>query len=78
MTSNIFLQSIDDIKNSIKFSKIKICVAMIATDHKVFHNISSTLLVSKMKNRIVIDTRNVFNSEIASKADIGYTGIGHV
>ena len=48
MTSNIFLQSIDDIKNSIKFSKIKICVAMIATDHKVFHNISPTLLVSKI------------------------------
>ena len=53
-------------------------VSIIITDHKVFHNISPTLLVSKMKNRIVIDTRNVFNSEIASKADIVYRGIGHV
>jgi len=53
-------------------------VAMIVTDHKVFHNISPTLLVSKMKNHIVIDTRNVFNSKIASKTGIVYRGIGHV
>jgi nucleotide sugar dehydrogenase len=52
-------------------------VAIIITNHKEFYDIDSTMFSSKMKNPIVIDTRNVLSSKI-SKLGIIYRGIGHV
>lgn len=53
-------------------------VAIIITNHKEFYNIDPTLFSSKMKNSIIIDTRNVLNPKTISKYNIIYRGIGHV
>lgn len=70
--SKFFLQNVDNIKNSIKSNNIKIFVVRISRMWIL------TESVSKIKNNIVIDTRNILNSKIVSKSGIIYTGIVHV
>jgi hypothetical protein len=70
--SKFFLHNVDNIKNSIKSNNIKIFVVRISRMWIL------TESVSKIKNNIVIDTRNILNSKIVSKSGIIYTGIVHV
>ena len=49
---------------------------IIATAHKEFHNIDPEFLKSKMKNPIVIDSKNIIDQHLAKKAGLIYRGIG--
>ena len=49
---------------------------IIATAHKEFHNIDPLFLKSKMKNPVVIDSKNIIDHFLAKKAGLIYRGIG--
>ena len=49
---------------------------IIATSHKEFHNLDPIFLKSKMKNPIVIDTKNIIDQRSAEKYGLIYRGIG--
>ena len=49
---------------------------IIATVHKEFHNLDPEFLKSKMKNPIVIDSKNIIDQHLAKKAGLIYRGIG--
>jgi len=49
---------------------------IIATAHKEFHNIDPIFLKNKMKNPIVIDSKNIIDQQLAKKAGLIYRGIG--
>ncbi len=49
---------------------------IIATAHKDFHNLDPEFLKSKMKNPIVIDSKNIIDQHLAKKAGLIYRGIG--
>jgi nucleotide sugar dehydrogenase len=49
---------------------------IIATAHKDFHNIDPMFLKSKMKNPIVIDSKNIIDQQLAKNAGLIYRGIG--
>ena len=49
---------------------------IIATGHKDFHNLDPEFLKSKMKNPIVIDSKNILDQHLAKKAGLIYRGIG--
>jgi len=49
---------------------------IIATGHKEFHNLDPEFLKSKMKNPIVIDSKNIIDQHLAKKAGLIYRGIG--
>jgi nucleotide sugar dehydrogenase len=49
---------------------------IIGTAHKEFHNIDPEFLKSKMKNPIVIDSKNIIDQHLAKKAGLIYRGIG--
>lgn len=46
------------------------------TAHDEFQNIDPTILVSKMKTPIIIDTRGLFDPHVVKKAGLIYRGIG--
>ena len=49
---------------------------IISTAHKDFHNLDPIFLKSKMKNPIVIDSKNIIDQHLAKKAGLIYRGIG--
>jgi len=49
---------------------------IIATAHKDFYNIDPIFLKSKMKNPIVIDSKNIIDQHLAKSAGLIYRGIG--
>ena len=49
---------------------------IIATAHKDFHNLEPIFLKSKMKNPIVIDSKNIIDQHLAKKTGLIYRGIG--
>ena len=49
---------------------------IIATAHKDFHNIDPIFLRSKMKNPVVIDSKNIIDQRLARDAGLIYRGIG--
>jgi nucleotide sugar dehydrogenase len=49
---------------------------IIATAHKEFHNIDPEFLKSKMRNPVVIDSKNIIDQHLAKKAGLIYRGIG--
>jgi UDP-N-acetyl-D-mannosaminuronate dehydrogenase len=49
---------------------------IIGTAHKEFHNLDPEFLKSKMKNPIVIDSKNIIDQHLAKKAGLIYRGIG--
>ena len=49
---------------------------IIATAHKEFHNIDPIFLKSKMKNPIVIDSKNIIDQNLAKDAGLVYRGVG--
>ena len=64
-TQNDFIQNLENSDGLI-----------IATSHKEFHNIDPIFLKSKMKNPIVIDSKNIIDQNLAKKAGLIYRGIG--
>ena len=64
-TENDFIQNLENSDGLI-----------IATSHKEFHNIDPIFLKSKMKNPIVIDSKNIIDQNLAKKAGLIYRGIG--
>jgi len=58
-------------------SHLKNCDGLIiATAHKDFHNLESKFLKSKMKNPVVIDSKNIIDQHLAKNAGLIYRGIG--
>jgi len=49
---------------------------IIATAHKDFHNLEPVFLKSKMKNPVVIDSKNIIDQHLAKKTGLIYRGIG--
>jgi len=49
---------------------------IIATGHKEFHNLEPLFLKSKMKNPIVIDSKNILDQKLAKNVGLIYRGIG--
>jgi len=49
---------------------------IIATAHKDFHNLEPQFLKSKMKNPIVIDSKNIIDQYLAKSVGLIYRGIG--
>jgi len=49
---------------------------IIATAHKDFHNLEPQFLKSKMKNPIVIDSKNIIDQHLAKSVGLIYRGIG--
>ena len=49
---------------------------IIATAHKEFHNLDPIFLKSKMKNPIVVDSKNIIDQHLAKKHGLIYRGIG--
>ena len=49
---------------------------IIATAHKDFHNLEPLFLKSKMKNPVVIDSKNIIDQNLAKNAGLIYRGIG--
>ena len=49
---------------------------IIATGHKEFHNLDPIFLKSKMKNPIVIDSKNILDQKLAKNVGLIYRGIG--
>jgi len=49
---------------------------ILVTAHKEFHDIDPTLLVSKMKTPIFIDSRGIMNDIVAQKAGLIFRGLG--
>jgi nucleotide sugar dehydrogenase len=49
---------------------------IIATAHKEFHNLDPIFLKSKMKNPVVIDSKNIIDQHLAKKHGLIYRGIG--
>jgi len=71
--SEVFgIKTLDD------FVKIlEICDGLvIATAHKDFHNLEPQFLKSKMKNPIVIDSKNIIDQHLAKNVGLIYRGIG--
>jgi len=71
--SEIFgIKTLDDfIQNLENFDGL-----IIATAHKEFHNIDPIFLKSKMKNPVVIDSKNIIDQHLAKKYGLIYRGIG--
>ncbi len=71
--SKIFgITTLDDFVPNLKNSNGLI----IATAHKDFHNIDPKFLKSKMKNPVVIDSKNIINQHLAKNVGLIYRGIG--
>lgn len=71
--SEIFgIKTLDDYVQNLGYSDGLI----IATAHKEFHNIDPIFLKNKMKNPVVIDSKNIIDQELAKKAGLIYRGIG--
>jgi len=49
---------------------------IIATAHKEFHNIDPLFLKNKMKNPVVIDSKNIIDQQLANRVGLIYRGIG--
>ncbi len=49
---------------------------IIATAHKEFHNLEPIFLKSKMKNPVVVDSKNIIDQHLAKNAGLIYRGIG--
>ena len=49
---------------------------IIGTAHKEFHNLDPIFLKSKMKNPIVVDSKNIIDQHLAKKHGLIYRGIG--
>ena len=71
--SEVFgLKTIDDYVTKLE----NIDGLIIATAHKDFHNIDPLFLKSKMKNPIVIDSKNIIDQHLANHVGLIYRGIG--
>jgi len=71
--SKIFgLNTIDDYVENLENSD----ALVIATAHKSFHNLDPLFLKAKMKNPVVIDSKNIISQHMAKKAGLIYRGIG--
>ena len=56
---------------------LEICDGLIiATSHKEFHNIDPVFLKSKMKNPVIVDSKNIIDQNLAKNAGLIYRGIG--
>jgi UDP-N-acetyl-D-mannosaminuronate dehydrogenase len=49
---------------------------IIATGHKEFHNLEPLFLKSKMRNPVVIDSKNILDQQLAKNVGLIYRGIG--
>jgi len=71
--SEIFgIKTLDDFVQNLENSDGLI----IATAHKEFHNLDPIFLKSKMKNPVIIDSKNIIDQHLAKSAGLIYRGIG--
>jgi nucleotide sugar dehydrogenase len=66
------IKTLDDYSTSLEL----IDGLIIATGHKEFHNLEPLFLKSKMKNPIVIDSKNILDQQLAKNVGLIYRGIG--
>lgn len=63
-------------ENNLEDSLKEIDAIIIVTAHKEFFNINLSFLASKMKNRIIVDSRSVMDIHSAQKAGFIFRGLG--
>ena len=49
---------------------------VLVTAHKEFQDLDLSMIVSKMKNNILVDSRGIINSKKAKKAGLIFRGLG--
>ena len=71
--SEVFgIKTLNDYSKSLEISDGLI----IATGHKEFHNLEPLFLKSKMRNPVVIDSKNILDQQLAKNVGLIYRGIG--